>query len=335
MPHSRSSGTSREERVPEPLPPNPYSALGVPENADSSVIRNAYRRLVLTYHPDRVADPNKKASSAERFRQVQEAYELLIDEVRLSEYKERVQSENQNATRSTPRHRESNRSSNMHRARSTSRERRSSNRDRSRNRSSEHRYYEEQHKASSHRSSPHSNAVEFPLRRFYMRCAICGDERCVHEHRWFTRLGYINNMTSRGVSLSGARAIAEERFGAWDDYETCEVCFGRGCIHPHRIFTREGFVWEQLRIRGDDSADAIVAARIRAREEFGFPSSYGAHRRPHEPPSTFNSSYSCRPLGSSWRDNIYDSVSYADELRQRRRQGEDMYDISYRTWQFV
>jgi curved DNA-binding protein CbpA len=411
--YSRSSGSSREERTPqsEALPPNPYSALGVPENADTSAIRNAYRRLVLTYHPDRVNDPSKKALSAERFLQIQEAYELLTDEARLAEYKERVL-DNQNSPRSTQstnreharsthrsthgessrpsnRHHarsthgessrssnkhharsthgegtrsthgegtrftrgESSRSSNRHHARPTSGEYRTSSRSRSPNR--EYQSYEEPNSSS---GSRYPNMVEFPLRPFYPRCAVCGDKGCVHEHRWYTRLGYINDMTSRGVSMSGARRIAEERFGVWDDYEICEACFKRGCTHPHRIFTREGFVWEQLAIQGDDSTDSIVSARIRAREEYGEPSfspSYGTHRRsrsssgvgsfydPLQPPFTstfsYTSSYSRRPLGSPWRDNTYDSVSYADELRRRRYLDEDRYGVVYRTyeWRFI
>jgi len=51
-----------------------YAVLGVPRNADDKTIRNAYRILARRYHPDRGV-----GSSAEKFRQVNEAYETLID----------------------------------------------------------------------------------------------------------------------------------------------------------------------------------------------------------------------------------------------------------------
>ena len=51
---------------------NYYEILGVPGNASETAIRSAYRRLVRRYHPD-----ISGSSSAERFREVQEAYETL------------------------------------------------------------------------------------------------------------------------------------------------------------------------------------------------------------------------------------------------------------------
>ena len=53
---------------------NFYAILGVSRDADDETIRNAYRILVRRYHPDRGA-----GSSAEKFRQVNEAYETLSD----------------------------------------------------------------------------------------------------------------------------------------------------------------------------------------------------------------------------------------------------------------
>jgi len=52
---------------------NFYAVLGIPRDADEEMIRSAYRILARRYHPDRGAD-----SSAEKFRQVNEAYETLI-----------------------------------------------------------------------------------------------------------------------------------------------------------------------------------------------------------------------------------------------------------------
>ncbi len=52
---------------------NCYAVLGISSDADEHTIRNAYRTLARRYHPDRGA-----GSSAEKFRQVTEAYETLI-----------------------------------------------------------------------------------------------------------------------------------------------------------------------------------------------------------------------------------------------------------------
>jgi DnaJ-class molecular chaperone len=53
---------------------NFYTVLGISRDADEETIRGAYRILARRYHPDRGA-----GSSAEKFRQVNEAYETLID----------------------------------------------------------------------------------------------------------------------------------------------------------------------------------------------------------------------------------------------------------------
>jgi DnaJ-class molecular chaperone len=53
---------------------NFYAVLGVPRNADDETLRRAYRILARRYHPDRGV-----GSSAEKFRQVSEAYETLIN----------------------------------------------------------------------------------------------------------------------------------------------------------------------------------------------------------------------------------------------------------------
>src|SRR5215210_3540906 len=65
-----------------------YKLLELPtqEAASQDDIRKAHRRLVLKYHPD--ANPNDP-SAAERFKQVQQAYEILSDETKRREYDKR------------------------------------------------------------------------------------------------------------------------------------------------------------------------------------------------------------------------------------------------------
>jgi curved DNA-binding protein CbpA len=53
-----------------------YAILGVSRKASLKEIRHAYRKLARKYHPD--LNPGDK-SSVEKFKQVQEAYEVLSD----------------------------------------------------------------------------------------------------------------------------------------------------------------------------------------------------------------------------------------------------------------
>jgi curved DNA-binding protein CbpA len=60
---------------------NLYAVLGVPIDADQETIRSAYRVLARRYHPDRGA-----GSSTEKFQQIAQAYETLIDPGRRQGY---------------------------------------------------------------------------------------------------------------------------------------------------------------------------------------------------------------------------------------------------------
>src|SRR5579862_7626672 len=53
-----------------------YETLGVPRKADTEEIRKSYRKLARKYHPD--LNPGDK-SAEERFKNVQEAYDVLSD----------------------------------------------------------------------------------------------------------------------------------------------------------------------------------------------------------------------------------------------------------------
>ena len=57
------------------MPRDYYEILGVPRTAEPDAIKKAYRKLAKKYHPD----VNKDAGAAERFAEVQEAFEVLHD----------------------------------------------------------------------------------------------------------------------------------------------------------------------------------------------------------------------------------------------------------------
>lgn len=56
--------------------------LGVAKNADQKAIKDAFRTLAMKYHPDR----NKEAGAEERFKEIAEAYAILSDPKKRSEY---------------------------------------------------------------------------------------------------------------------------------------------------------------------------------------------------------------------------------------------------------
>ena len=59
-----------------------YETLGIAKGASDEDIRKAYRRLAMTYHPDR----NKNADAADRFKEVSEAYQVLSDPQKRAQY---------------------------------------------------------------------------------------------------------------------------------------------------------------------------------------------------------------------------------------------------------
>lgn len=59
-----------------------YEVLGVEKNAADDQIKKAYRRLAAKYHPD----VNHEADAEERFKEINEAYEVLSDSEKRSRY---------------------------------------------------------------------------------------------------------------------------------------------------------------------------------------------------------------------------------------------------------
>src|SRR5438093_5012231 len=62
-----------------------YEVLGVPRTASEADIKKAFRKLAREYHPD-VAKNTKQAE--EKFKEVNEAYEVLGDPAKRKKYDE-------------------------------------------------------------------------------------------------------------------------------------------------------------------------------------------------------------------------------------------------------
>ena len=62
-----------------------YRVLGVNRSADETEIKKAYRKLALKWHPDKNNDDNKNKAE-KKFKQIAQAYEVLSDTKRRSDY---------------------------------------------------------------------------------------------------------------------------------------------------------------------------------------------------------------------------------------------------------
>lgn len=84
--HPRPEGARREGGRPrEGSPPRrsfvgPHELLGIPRDATAREIRDAFRRLAIEYHPDKVAHLGEEFEkiATEKFLRLKEAYEILL-----------------------------------------------------------------------------------------------------------------------------------------------------------------------------------------------------------------------------------------------------------------
>jgi len=65
-----------------------YEVLGVPKNASESDIKKAYRKAAMKYHPDKFANSSdaEKKDAEEKFKEINEAYEILSDAQKKAAY---------------------------------------------------------------------------------------------------------------------------------------------------------------------------------------------------------------------------------------------------------
>ena len=73
------AGAGHDFMAGDEAPRTPYSVLGVPRGASKEEIKEAYRRLVNQYHPDKVQHlgPEFRELAESRFKEIQEAYQEL------------------------------------------------------------------------------------------------------------------------------------------------------------------------------------------------------------------------------------------------------------------
>ena len=57
------------------IPCDYYEVLGVPRDADTTTIKDAFRKLARRYHPDISTEPDAE----QRFKETAEAYGVLSD----------------------------------------------------------------------------------------------------------------------------------------------------------------------------------------------------------------------------------------------------------------
>lgn len=62
------------------MPQDPYTILGVSKNASADEIKKAYRKLAHQHHPD------KKGGSEKKFKEINEAYQILSDPEKKSRF---------------------------------------------------------------------------------------------------------------------------------------------------------------------------------------------------------------------------------------------------------
>eukprot|EP00128_Syssomonas_multiformis_P017066 Colp12_sorted_trinity150504_noHs@7700 len=73
-----------------------YTILGIPKSSDAAAIKTAYQKLAVQMHPDKLqqmgfAGTGLYEESVAEFKEIQEAYDVLKDQAKRSEYDAEVE----------------------------------------------------------------------------------------------------------------------------------------------------------------------------------------------------------------------------------------------------
>lgn len=79
-----------------------YEIMGVRPEATDDEIKRSFRRLAVTYHPDK----NNSAEAEEKFKEINQAYEILSDPQRRAQYDVLVAEQNATLTQAKPYHKD-------------------------------------------------------------------------------------------------------------------------------------------------------------------------------------------------------------------------------------
>lgn len=78
---------------------NYYEVLGIPRDATGEEIKKTFRRLARQFHPD--VNPGNKTAE-ETFKDINEAYDILSDEIKRADYDQQLFGKGRRKTKQTP-----------------------------------------------------------------------------------------------------------------------------------------------------------------------------------------------------------------------------------------
>lgn len=77
---------------------NPYTILGISQDADEDEVKTAYRKAARLYHPDKQTNEEERKLATDTFAKIAEAYSLLNDPVRRYDWRQANENSNHSST---------------------------------------------------------------------------------------------------------------------------------------------------------------------------------------------------------------------------------------------
>lgn len=106
-------------------------------------------------------------------------------------------------------------------------------------------------------NGPSTPPSRHPWVLYFNNCDVCGSPTCQHAHRWYTRAGFVGEMSE---DVGDVRAIEmAERVYDYFPIRQCQICLQEDCSHPHRLWTREGMMRRIVRQMGPGSEFTALA----------------------------------------------------------------------------